>query len=179
MKKMPGDTILLHVYHKWRSYNIWFLIYKVPQTEFFVIFEPFLPHYLPRKSKLWKNEKKKKTHLEISFYTCVTSQDVRFLRYGARRTEFFSFWTVFCPFIPLTQKIKIFKKWEKRLKISSFYTKVPKIRLICHTIPEMRRVTDVIFIFHFALVFSLYIRVLIVLDPLVKTLKNRFWKKEQ
>ena len=178
---MPGDIILLHVYHKWRSYDIWFLIYKVRQTEFFVILNRFCPFtsILTQKIKTLKKWKKKKKHLEISFYTCVTSQDVRFLRYGARRTEFFSFWTVFCPFIPLTQKTKIFKKWEKRLEISSFYTKVPKIMIICHTIPEMRRVTDVIFIFHFALVFALYLPVLIVLDPLVKTLKNRFWKKEQ
>ena len=30
-KKIPGDIILLdvHVYHKWKSYDIWFLKYKV------------------------------------------------------------------------------------------------------------------------------------------------------
>ena len=120
LKKMPGDIILLHinVYHKWRSYDIWFLKYKVQQTEIFVILRHFchfrllttwkikiltlkktpgditilhictindnrmvfgswdmehhrhdffchsgpffalLPHYGPRKSKFWKNEKK-------------------------------------------------------------------------------------------------------------------------
>ena len=44
-EKMPGDIILLyiHVYHKWRSYDIWFLKYKVWQTEIFVILGYFLP----------------------------------------------------------------------------------------------------------------------------------------
>ena len=30
MKKIPGDIIILHihVYHEWRSYDIWFLKYK-------------------------------------------------------------------------------------------------------------------------------------------------------
>ena len=45
MKKIPGDIILLyiHVYHKWRSYNIWFLKYKMQQTEIFDILGHFLP----------------------------------------------------------------------------------------------------------------------------------------
>ena len=42
------------------------------------------------------------------------------------RQNFFSFWTVFCPSMPLwTQKIKIFKKRKKHLKILSFYKCVP------------------------------------------------------
>ena len=79
MKKMPGDIILLyiHVYHKWRSYDIWFLKYKVQQREIFItkwcmvpeiesmteiifchsgLFFAILPHYGPRKWKFWKNE---------------------------------------------------------------------------------------------------------------------------
>ena len=36
MKKISLDIILLyiHVYHKWRSYDLWFLKYKVRQTNF-------------------------------------------------------------------------------------------------------------------------------------------------
>ena len=47
MKKMPGDIILsyIHVYHKWRSYDIWFLKYKVQQKflSFWAIYCPFSP----------------------------------------------------------------------------------------------------------------------------------------
>ena len=69
---------------------------------------------------------------------------------------YFSFWAIFCPFTPLTaQKIKILKKWKKHLEISSFYTSVPKIMIICYTVPEIWHVTDVIVIFHFGLFFAL------------------------
>ena len=40
------------------------------------------------------------------------------------RQNFLSFWIIFCSFTPLTQKIKILKKW-KALEILSFYTYVP------------------------------------------------------
>ena len=64
----------------------------------------------------------------------------------------FSFSAIFCPFTPLTaQKIKILKKWKKRLEISSFYNSVPKLMIICYTVPEIWCMTDVI-IFHFGLV---------------------------
>ena len=47
------------------------------------------------------------------------------------------------------------KKRKKHQEISSFYTIVPKIMIICYTVPEMRCVMDVIAIFHFGLYFSL------------------------
>ena len=44
---------------------------------------------------------------------------------------YFSFWAIFCPFTPLltAPKIKIKKKMEKKLEISSFYICVPKITI--------------------------------------------------
>ena len=56
MNKMPADIILLyiHVYHKWRSCDIWFLKYKVQQTQIFI----FLGHFFAL-SALWKLEKSK------------------------------------------------------------------------------------------------------------------------
>ena len=76
--------------------------------------------------------------------------------WGVTDRIFLSFWTNFCPFTPLTtRKIKIFKKWKKHLKISSFYKSISKIMIIHCTVPEIRHVTDVIFIFHFGLFFAL------------------------
>ena len=45
LKKTPGDIIILHrlIYHKWRSYDVWFLIYGAQQTGCFVILGQFLP----------------------------------------------------------------------------------------------------------------------------------------
>ena len=47
------------VYHKWQSYDVWFLIYGAWHS-FFVMADYFLhfhPPYNPWKSKFWKNEK--------------------------------------------------------------------------------------------------------------------------
>ena len=85
---------------------------------------------------------------------------------------YFSFWAIFCPFTPLTaQKMKISKKWKKPLEIS-FYTSVPKLIIICYTVPEIWCMMDVIVIFHFGLFFALL--------PLQQPEKWKFpkkWKK--
>ena len=53
-QKMTGDIILLyiHVYHKWRSHDIWFLKYKVPQTKVVILGHilTFSAHWQPGKS---------------------------------------------------------------------------------------------------------------------------------
>ena len=62
----------IQVYHKWQSYNIWFLRYEVWQTEFFVILGHALPFYpittqninILKKRKN-KKKKRRKKHLEI------------------------------------------------------------------------------------------------------------------
>ena len=86
------------------------------------------------------------------------------------RQNILLFWTSFLPFYPplpltTTQKLKILKKWKKttttttkkkRLDISLFYTIVPKIMIIYHTVPEIWHGTDVIFIFHFGLFLPFY-----------------------
>ena len=67
--------------------------------------------------------------------------------------NFLSFWTIFCPFTPITtRKIIILKNWKNYLEISSFYTSVPKIMIICSMVPEIWHV-----IFHFKLFFAFYL----------------------
>ena len=64
-KKPSGDIIILREYHKWQSYDVWFLRYGVKRTEFFVIlhsFLPFYPHWQPKRS---------------SFYICVPKIIIR------------------------------------------------------------------------------------------------------
>ena len=51
--------------------------------------------------------------------------------------------------------MKISKKWNKWLEISSIYISATKLVIICYTVPEIRWVTDVIAIFHFGLFFAL------------------------
>ena len=62
---------ITHVYHKLQSHDVWFLRYRVWQTEFFVILDNFLPIYLLKTKKI-RISKKWKKHLEISsFYKSV------------------------------------------------------------------------------------------------------------
>ena len=67
----------------------------------------------------------------------------------------FHFRPFFLPFYsPNSPKNQNFKKWAKHLEVS-FYTNIPNIMIICYTVPEIGRVTDVIVIFHFGLFFAL------------------------
>ena len=62
------------------------------------------------------------------------------------RHNFLSFWTIFCPFTPVTnQKIKILKKWKKHLEILSFYTCLPFMKMIC-LVPEIWSAKDNFFL---------------------------------
>ena len=64
-----------NVYHKWQSYDVWFLRYGVQQTEFFVIWTLFCSFTLLTTWKI-KILKKWKKHLEISpFYTSAINDN--------------------------------------------------------------------------------------------------------
>ena len=135
LKKMAGYIILLHVhaYHKWRSYDIWFLKYKVWQTEMFDILGHFLPLQPIGNLENQNFIIEKKAPRDIIILHICTIND-NHMMYGSwdkehNRHNFLSFWTVFCPFTPLTTR-KI-----KNLQISSFYTSVPEIMIICYTVP--------------------------------------------
>ena len=59
-----------HMYHKSRSYDIWFLRYEVQQTKFFCHPRSFTSFYVLTVQKM-KISTKWKKQLEISFYTSV------------------------------------------------------------------------------------------------------------
>ena len=139
---------------------VWFLRYEAWQTEFFVIFDRFLPFYPPSNPKNQNFEKRKKVPGDIIIlHKCTKnhdhmvncSLDITCNRFNC----YFSFWAIFCPFTSLpAQKIKI-KKKKTNLEISSFCNSLPKIMIICYTLPEIWCVRDVIVIFHFGLFFDL------------------------
>ena len=59
----------------------------------------------------------------------------------------------FLPFYPPNSPKN--KNFKKCLEISSFYIRVPKIMIICYTVPEIWHVMNVNVIFHFGLLFTL------------------------
>ena len=109
-----------NVYHKWQSYDVWFLRYGVQQTEFFVILDHFLPFYPSNNPKNQNFEKMKKLPGDIIILHRCNIND-NHMMYGSWDTEHDRL-----PFYPLTtQKIIILKKWKKHLEILSFYTCAP------------------------------------------------------
>ena len=55
-----------------------------------------------------------------------------------------------------TRKMRLLKKWKKLLEKTSFYTSVPKIIIICYTVPEIWLMMDVIVIFILGYIFPFY-----------------------
>ena len=105
----------------------------------------------PRKSEFWKNEKK--IAGDIILHMCTKNHN--HMKYSSWDTK--------------NEKMKTSEKFKKPLEIPSFYTIVPKIMIIDFTVPEIWHVTDVIFIFHFALFFCPFIP--------SKSQRNKFLKK--
>ena len=82
-----------HVYHKWRSYDVWFLGYKARQPKFFCHFGSFFAFDPPNKLKNQNFEKIKKTTWRYCHFTLVhykwQSYDAWLLGYGAQQIIFF------------------------------------------------------------------------------------------
>ena len=132
------------MYHKWQSYDVRLLRYWVQQTEFFVILDYFCPFTT---LKTLEVKILKKCDNKMMYGSCDMKLDIQ---------NFLSLCAIFCSFTPLkTKKIKILKKWKTILEISLFYTSVSETMITCYPVPEIWRMTNVIFIFHFGLIFAL------------------------
>ena len=154
-KNHPADTITLHRCTIKDNHDLWFLRYRVQQTDFFVTLGHFLSFYPTNNSKNQNSEKLKKC-LEIpSFYTRGSNNhmqvwqvmDIRYSRWWI----WFLFFILgyFLPFFtPSVPKIKIWKKMKTSgdIIILHIYTGAPKIMITWCTVPEiwwgMDRQTD-------------------------------------
>ena len=120
MWKTPRDIILFtHMHHKLRSYDVWFMRYKVQKTKFFVIMGHFLPFDLRSNQENENFEKIKKPPGDIIIlHLCTTNDD--HIMYGSwdikrDKHNFLSFWAIFLAFYPHNnQKIKFQKKERKK-----------------------------------------------------------------
>ena len=162
MKITPRDIIILHkctINGNHMMYGSWHMKHNRQNfLTFWTVFCCFTPP--PNNPKNQNSEKlKKKTPADIiMLHKCTKTHDhMLYCSWDMMHDRCnFSFWAIFCPFTT-AQKIKIKKKkkWKKHLKISSCYTSVPKIMIICYTVLHMWHVTNVIVIFNFVLFFAL------------------------
>ena len=121
-KKKTGDIIFLQMWTinsdhiKYGSWDI-----RHFRENFLSLWAIFCP--------LEEKKKKENNSWRYDHFTHVYRQwksyNVWFLKYGLRRTEFFSFWTIICPFMPPSPHQNFEKMKKKPLKISSLYTSVP------------------------------------------------------
>ena len=106
------------MYHKWQSYDVWFLRYEAWWIEFLVILDCFLPLYHPNNPKNQNFEKlKKNTRRYYHFtrgYHNWQSNNVWFLKSWARQTDFFVILDHFLHFFPPNNpKYQNFEKIRK------------------------------------------------------------------
>ena len=91
------------MYHKWQSYDVWFLRYQAQKMEFFVILDHFLPFYLPNNTKNLNFQTKKKTPTDIIIlHMCIINGN--HMKYGSWDIKrdgqnLLSLWTIF-PLLP-------------------------------------------------------------------------------
>ena len=164
MKETYRYTIILHKFtknHDHRLYCYWDMVCDGCNCCFlsWAIFGPFTP-LTTQKNSISKNFRKEMHGDIITEHKCTKNND--HMLYWSwdmahdRCNFFFFILRYFLPFYPLTaQKNENFKKiW---LDISSFYTNVLKIMIICYTVSEIWHVTDVFVfvIFHFGKCFAL------------------------
>ena len=131
MKNPPGDIIIWHR----RTINDNHMMYGSWDTKhdrqnflsFWTIFCPITP-LTTQKIKISKKLKKLPGDIFI-LHKCTINDthDVWFLRYEAWWTKFFVILDCICN--------QNFEKLKKHLEISTFYTSVPKIMIICYTVP--------------------------------------------
>ena len=108
----------IHECHKWKSCDVWFLRYGGQQPEFVLILDLLMHFYsLNPKNQNFEKMKKKKQAQRYYHFTHVyhkwKSYDVRFLRYGAWKIEFFVILVHFFAFTLLTTKNSKFWKNKK------------------------------------------------------------------
>ena len=124
----------------------------------------FLPFYPPnsQKNENFKKMKKKKKKNAWRFHhtgvpklmiICYTVPEIWCVMDVIAFFHSGLFFAFLPPNSPKNQNF--LKKWKRHLEISSFYTSVLKIVIICYTVPEIWRVMDVIVISHFGQFFAL------------------------
>ena len=128
MRKLAGDIILYmctknHNHTRHRSWDMEWDRQNI--LLFWAIFCRFTSLLTP-KIKIGKKIKTTTTGDIIFLHVCTINENhMMYNSWDIRCDEqnFLPFWAIFCPLTLLTiQHIKILKKWEKCLKISSFYT---------------------------------------------------------
>ena len=122
LKKTPRDIIILHmctIHDNHMMYGSWDM--ECDRQNFLLFKNIFCP-----KNQNFEKMKKTPGHIITTLLKCtINDNHMMYCSWDIKHDgqNSLSFWTIFCPFTPLTTwKVKILKNWKKRLEI--FYTGV-------------------------------------------------------
>ena len=120
VKQTRAITKITNMIRRWGTPQNFIILHMCTKNHNHMRYSSFDP---PNNPKNQKFEKIKKMPGDIIIlHLCATNYD--HMIYGSwdikrYRHNFLSFWTIFCPFTPLTtKKIKILKKWKKLLEVN-------------------------------------------------------------
>ena len=153
--------------------SVWQTLYALANTlmarngcncyfSFWTIFRPFTP-LTAQKIKISKKKIEKSLKMS-SFYKSVpkiiiiwyTVPEILHMTDVIVIFNFLDYFLLFTPPPNLPKKWKFQQNEKNNLHIPSFYKSVPKIMILCYTVPEIWHVADVIVIFYFGLFFALF-----------------------
>ena len=127
-------VVWMMLYEWWQIYqllyDVWFLRYRVRQTEFFAILGHFLPFYhLPPPPPIIPKFKILKKEYVWWYYPFIHTCDnkwrsygIQFPKYQVQKTNFCHFGPFFALSAPWQPRKSKFSNWKKHLEILSFYT---------------------------------------------------------
>ena len=98
-----------HEYHKWKSYDVWFLRYGAWQTGYFSSWATIFCPFTPLTAQKMKISKKWKNGWRYHHFTQVYQNHIHMLYCSLDMTQdtsnfYFSFWAIFCSFTPNSSK---------------------------------------------------------------------------
>ena len=110
--------------HKWKSYDVWFLTYRVWQAKSFFTLDHFLPFYSTNNPENEHFDKMKKTirDIIISYMCTINENHMIYVSWNMKhdRQTFLSSWAIFLPFYP-TNNLKKLKFWKTEIKTWKYY----------------------------------------------------------
>ena len=123
------------MYHKWESYDVWFLKYGACDRQdflsFWTVFLPFYPPTNPNNQN-FENMKKRSVDISILHKCTINNNHMMYGSWGMKHDgqNFLLFWTIFCSFTPPNNpKNQNFEKMKKTPGGIIIYICIPKIMI--------------------------------------------------
>ena len=115
--------------HKWKSYDVWFLTYRVWQAKCFLTLDLSLPFYSTNNPENEDFDKMKKTIRDMinSYMRTINENHMIYVSWNMKhdRQTFLSSWAIFfpffLPFFALSNNPQKLKFWKNEIKTRKYH----------------------------------------------------------